>query len=62
MSQNLWKRAITNNPKVDKFIFSIYHIFLLKGKFNFFQILAMEYFDHEVNGISVSRQILISVF
>ena len=62
MSQNLLKRAITNKPKV--IIFSKCHIFLLKGKFKYFQILAMElrYYDHEVSGISVSRGILISLF
>ena len=42
MSQNLLKRAITNKPKVEKFILSKYHIFLLKEKFNFSRILAMK--------------------
>ena len=64
MLQNLLKRAITNKPNVEQFIFSTYYILLLKGKFNIFQILAMkkQYFDHEVSRISVFREILISVF
>ena len=55
MSQDLLKRAINNKPKVLKCSCSKCYIFSLKG------LIFFEFYDHEVSGILVLGEILISV-